>query len=173
MGKIAERKWDYIVLQEQSVTPSLPERVNAMYPAVRYLTYKIRHSGATPLLYMTWGREKGLPESGFNDYVSMQTQIILGTTGIADELGMEVSPVGMAWKSALEKDPNLNLWQTDGSHPTVEGSYLGACVFYAVIYHKSPVGLDYTDGLPMEMAKFLQMIAADTVLTDPGRWNIH
>jgi hypothetical protein len=172
--KINERKWDYIVLQEQSVIPSVESaRVNGMYPAVRSLASKIQQVGAIPLLYMTWGRQKGLPEFGFNDYAGMQTQIILGTMNIADELGLKVAPVGMAWKNALDRDPSLNFWQGDGSHPTLEGSYLGACVFYAVIYEKSPEGLDYPLEITKKRAGFLQKIAAETVLTDPTRWNIH
>ena len=52
-----------------------------------------------------------------------------------------VAPVGMAWKKALAADPKLVLHQPDKSHPNPTGSYLAACVFYATLFDKSPVGL--------------------------------
>jgi hypothetical protein len=172
--KINERKWDYVVLQEQSVVPSvLNSRTSEMYPAVRALNEKIQQTGAQPLLYMTWGRKNGFPDVGFADFSSMQEQLILGYMGIANELGMGVAPVGAAWKTSRERKPELELWQADGSHPSISGSYLAACVFYAVLYQKSPEGLKYPEQLPGDTAKFLQSLAAETILTDPKLWNIH
>ena len=144
-----------------------------MYPAVRVLADKIRITGAEPLLYMTWGRQKGMTEVGFNDFNSMQEQLTLGYMGIANELHLKVAPVGVAWKTALEHNPTLNLWQEDGSHPNLAGTYLAACVFYAVLYQKSPEGLESPNGLPKEKARVLQAISAETVLTDLNHWNIH
>ena len=60
---------------------------------------------------------------------------------IANELKATVAPVGMAWKKALAADPSLVLHQPDKSHPNPTGSYLAACVFYATLFDKSPVGL--------------------------------
>ena len=49
-------------------------------------------------------------------------------------------------------DPNLVLYQPDKSHPAPGGSYLAACVFYATITGKSPVGL------PGELRKRFQVL---------------
>lgn len=75
-----------------------------------------------------------------------------------------MAPVGTAWQNAVTQNPELNLWQMDGVHPTEGGSYLSACVFYALIFQQSPEGLTYRAGLSEEMAYFLQSIAAETVL---------
>ena len=83
---------------------------------------------------------------------------------IADEIGAAIAPVGIAWQHARTKDAAPELWDTDGSHPSREGSYLAACVFYSVICRASPEGTSYRGGLPRGTAKFLQAIAADTVL---------
>jgi hypothetical protein len=58
----------------------------------------------------------------------------------------------------------LALWTDDGSHPSEAGSYLAACVLYAVIVQRSPEGLVYRAGLAEKEARFLQRIAAETVL---------
>lgn len=173
MNTIANQKWDYVILQEQSQTPANENwRNNEMYPAVRLFNQKIRQSGAVPILYLTWGRKNGCPEMGFNDYLSMQRELTVGYLSIANELGIMVAPVGEAWKTSVELKPELELWGDDGIHPGLRGTYLAACIFYAVIYHKSPEGLKYKAELKDRDAEFLQKIAGDTVLTDLKRWNI-
>jgi hypothetical protein len=90
---------------------------------------------------------------------------------IARELGATVAPVGVAWKKALVADPKLVLHQADKSHPNPRGSYLAACVFYATLLDKSPLGLpgELRRGwktlvqIPPEEAKRLQEIAWQTV----------
>ena len=170
---ITGEKRDYIILQDQSVNPALEEqRKSEFYPAVRYLDEIIDRGGAKTLLFMTWGRPKGMYENGFNDFDSMQTQVTKGYMAIAKELNLPVAPVGEAFRNALKQDASAALWGTDGSDPSLEGSYLAACVFYAVLYKTSPVGLEFTAGLSKEQARAMQTAAAKTVLTDPSRWNI-
>ena len=76
-----------------------------------------------------------------------------------------VAPVGMAWEKALTHRPDLSLWRADHVHATPQGTYLAACVLYAVIYGQSPVGLDYGAELPADTVQFLQSIAGETVPT--------
>jgi len=168
LAKIASRPWDYVVLQEQSALPSIPaDREGLMYPAVRTLNGKIQAAGAQPLLFLTWGRKAGYPEIGYGDYPAMQDGLTEGYRGIAQELGIPVVPVGLAWKTAHERQPDLALWGGDGLHPGPEGTYLAACVFYAYLYRLSPEGLGYRLELPRSEARFIQRVAAGTVLGIP------
>jgi len=173
LAKIKSRIWDEVVLQDQSFMPALEAgREQELNPGVRSLAYQIRQSGSQPLMYLTWGRQKGLPERGFSDYVSMQDQLTKGYLDIAQDQKIPVAPVGEAFRTALGHDASAALWGPDGSHPSVQGTYLAACVFYAVLYQVSPEGLDYTAGLNSDQAKAMQQAAAETVLTDRSRWLI-
>jgi hypothetical protein len=173
LAKLERQEWDYVVLQEQSVLPSQPEeRQVLMYPAVRLLNSEIEKHGAKAILFMTWGRRDGLAKAGFTDFSAMQAALESGYVGIADELDLMVAPVGIAWRNALEQEPQLELWDRDGSHPSVDGSYLAACVLYAAIFGQSPVGLEYVAGLPVETGRTLQTFAGTTVLGEPDRWNL-
>src|ERR1051325_5329466 len=145
------QKWNFVVLQEQSQIPSVQQARNQeMYPAARQLVQKIKDIGATPVFFITWADRNGMPENGMNNYESMQTQINAGYGSIAQELKAAVVPVGSAWLTVLKEHPKLNLWQEDGSHPSEQGTYLAACVFYAVIFHESPDGLNYSSSLSRE-----------------------
>lgn len=74
--------------------------------------------------------------------------------------------MGVAWQRALDENPEITLWDQDGSHPSPEGSYLAASVFYALITGESPVGLEYRAKADEEIASFLQSVASNTVNTD-------
>ena len=165
LDQIASQRWDYVVLQEQSQTPaSQRARTATMYPAIRTLVGSIRQAQATPLLFQTWAHREGWPEQGLPTYRSMQAQIDQGYRAIGGELNVQVVAVGDAWASALGRDGDAELWQADGSHPSEQGTYLAACVFYAAIFGASPEGLAYRGTLSAERAQQLQTIAADTVL---------
>jgi hypothetical protein len=168
---LASKRWRFVVLQEQSEIPSVPEfRQDQMYPAARQLVGMVRDAGAAPVFFLTWAHRDGWPENGMPDYVSMQSAIDDGYLAIAAEQNATVAPVGYAWWTLLAEDPGAALWQDDGSHPTVEGTYLAACVFYATIFRESPLGLHYHAGLPGDEAATVQEIAANVVLTDSARW---
>jgi len=82
------------------------------------------------------------------------------------------APVGISWSNSTGGGDPMDLFSSDGSHPSLAGSYLAACTFYATIFNKSPEGIVYTAGLDQEAARYLQEIAAYTVLTNPAQWNI-
>ncbi len=164
LDQIRSGRWTYVVLQEQSQIPAFePLRTREMYPAARELVSKIRASGATPVLFLTWAHRDGWPKYRMNDYESMQLEIQKGYQEIARELDVTVAPVGTAWLAAVQEHPDLNLWREDGSHPSKQGTYLAACVFYQVIFQESPIELTYLAGLSRDTAKTLQRIASETV----------
>ena len=169
--KLAATKWGFVVLQEQSEIPSVAQfRDQQMYPAARSLVARIKGAGATPLFFMTWAHRDGWPENGMPDYLTMQRQIDAAYVTIAQQLGVPAAPVGFAWSTVHRTDPALTLWQDDGSHPTAAGTYLAACVFYAVIFHQSPNGLRWTDGLPPQDAQLLQATATSSVFSPAQAW---
>jgi hypothetical protein len=172
-AKVKGQKWDFVILQEQSQIPAQEAaRTSGMYPAARQLAGQITAVGAQPIFFMTWGHAAGWPESGLPTFDTMQAQLAVGYLGIAQELHLPVAPVGIAWSATRTLAPDLQLWQSDGSHPTETGTYLAACVFYATLFRQSPVGLAYAGAVPPAAAAKLQQIAADTVLKEPRRWNL-
>jgi hypothetical protein len=171
LDKIARDSWSYVVLQEQSVMPTIRYwRDSSMYPASRLLDSLIGLQGAQTAFYMTWGWKHGGQHSygdslspDFQDYFEMQESVRVAYEGIAEELSSTLVPVGMAFALARRTDSLVDLWQIDSCHATLEGTYLGACVFYAVLYQANPVGLPFYGGLDPATARFCQEIAWQTV----------
>lgn len=123
--------YDVVVLQEQSTLPIKNSR--RMHENVRLFDEVIRSAGARTALYLTWARRHA-PES--------QAKITEAYQSIGRELGAIVVPVGVAWEQVLREHPHIVLHDPDGSHPSPAGSYLAACVFYAVLFDESPEGVE-------------------------------
>ena len=129
---IHSRKWDYVVLQEQSRRPV--ERKDLMFEYGRKFDEAVRLQGGKTLLYLTWA----WPTS------ADQPALTLAYQELARDLNAQVVPVGIAWNTALQKHPEIGLFAKDNRHPSPAGSYLAACVFYAIIYGRSPVGVPFS-----------------------------
>ena len=147
---IATGEYDFVVLQEQSTLPV--KTATRMHENVRLFDGAIRAAGGKTALYLTWARQHS-PES--------QKAITDAYASIADETGATLIPVGVAWQRFLAKHREPALYDPDQSHPTAAGSYLAACVFFATLFGKSPVGLDHVvKGLSAAEIKLLQNAAA-------------
>jgi len=167
LSKIKLGYWNYVILQEQSQTPVIDTpRFMSMYPSAIWLDSLIRSYNGNTAFYMTWGRKYGGQQCLgaycsplFVNFFHMQDSMKVSYKMISDSLNAILCPVGEAWRRAKVLDSSVDLWQSDYSHPTLEGSYLAACVFYAAIFHSSPVGISYTGGLSPSDALFCQQCA--------------
>jgi hypothetical protein len=184
LSTLFSRPWDYVVLQEQSIYPTIEfYRQTSMYPAARSLDSLIKLRGGKTVFFMTWGRRSGgtlciapYCSTSFRDFAQMQDTINAAYTAIANELSALLSPVGMAWKLALQENPSAPLWEDDGSHPSPDGSYLAACTFYALLYGSSPEGLSHLGGLSQSKALAYQRLAyraAKLYVAKPADFVLH
>jgi hypothetical protein len=123
---------------------------------------------------MTWGYKDGWPDGGYDSYQSMQDALTQSHMEIADELGLPIAPVGIAWQIAHEQHPEIELWAEDGGHPTPASMFLAANVFYALFFREDPTELPFVDEFSVDeaTAQILQQIAAQVVLEDPAAWNL-
>lgn len=121
-------KWDYVVLQGQSMLGSDdltdPKSPTQFYAYAELLDREIAGSGAETIFFLTWSRETLKDQQKYLNHAY---------THIAKELGRKVSPVGFVWH-ALRDHPSLQLYEEDGSHPAIAGSYLAAMTLSATIF---------------------------------------
>ena len=150
-------KWNYVVLQEnRDAIINSPETTISKGTELANL---VKKSGAKPIFYMTWA-PKDKPE---------QSKEILKTY---EELVMKnicrMSPVGIAWERALKQAPHIKLYREDseGSFPTVHGTYLTAACLFVTMFRQSPIGQKNTGFKSVSQADALtlQKIAYKTVM---------
>jgi hypothetical protein len=124
---IAKNKFDIVVIQDNSMWP-LEHKDSLLFFGHLFCDY-IKSNGAKPYLYNTWAREK-TPET--------QPKI----NEVYNELGKSenatVVPVGASWALARQTMPSMNLFHSDGSHPSALGTFLIALNFIKKITGKLP-----------------------------------
>lgn len=126
------------------------------------LSKKIRATGAEVSLYMTHAYVE--PDERYEP--GLINKIRATYIPVGNELGALVMPVGEAFERAYAERPDIVLHETfDGTHPSMLGTYLAACVVYQSIYRQSVVGIDYDyfGEIDKDSAAFLQRIADETV----------
>lgn len=147
--------WDYVVLQEQSQTP-VSDR-NKFFEFARKLNAEIIAHGAKTVFLMTWERPDSI------QYQVTTANLAAAYHTIGAELGAQVAPAGLAFARSRLERPDLILYSQDG-HPTMDGTYLAACVLYATMFRISPVGNSYSDwSINAETRAYFQRLAAETV----------
>ena len=176
-SKIQLTEWNYVVLQGQSQEPSFPySQVNsATLPYALQLADSVyANSSCSQVQYfMTWGRQNGDPQwDSINTFDKMNSRLRDAYLRIAENANASVAAAGPAWKYVRDNHPTINLFSTDGSHPSFAGTYLNACVFYSSLYHKSPEGASYIGSLDQATAQTLQQVAKMTVLDSLSTWKL-
>lgn len=179
---IFSRTWDYVVLQEQSQKPAFPpSQVEAeTYPYAKKLCDTIRKNSmcTNVLFFMTWGYKNGDSRNcpyypPICTYEGMQTRLKESYLEMANNNNAAVAPVGMCFKKIRETNPEIELYSSDESHPSVHGTYLAACAFYATIFNKTPQGATFVpQQITQQQAEILQSTAWQVVNEDINTWNI-
>lgn len=179
IAKIYLDQWDFVVLQEQSQLPSFPPAQVAaeVYPYATLLDSMIHDNNpcSETMFYMTWGRKNGDASNCAGwppvcTYEGMQARLRESYMEMAQQNNSTVAPVGAAFSYVRSLNPTFDLYNPDESHPSIQGSYLAACVFYAAIFHKTPVGSTFLATLSQQDAALLQNAAKTVVLDSISTW---
>jgi hypothetical protein len=128
-AEIAKGGWKFVVLQQG---PSSTEvNRDTLRLATRMFAQEMSKFGATAALLSAWptvDRRQDFPRA------------IESYTLAAGDVNGVLLPVAAAWLAAWRRDSTLALY-SDGLHPSIDGSYLSALAIYAVLEHRTPMGL--------------------------------
>ena len=178
---INQGNWDYVVLQEQSQLPSFPDGQVAAecFPFAAQLNDQIlaADSCTETVFYMTWGRQNGDASNCASwppvcTYEGMDSLLNLRYRQMAIDNQAILSPVGALWKYIRTTYPEINLYSTDGSHPSLEGSYAAACSMIAVMLRTDPYLITYTSTLDPVVAEKIKLAAQEVVFNNLMEWHV-
>ena len=181
MNLIAEGTWDYVILQQQSQMPAFPlAQVEVeTFPFATQLNEAILSANpcAETIFYMTWGRENGDQQNCANwppvcTYEGMDDLLRERYLMMAEMNQGIVSPVGAVWRYLRENHPSIELFASDGSHPSPEGSYAAALAFYTTIFRKSPLNTNYNYTLADSTEDIMRNAVHEVVYNQFNEWYI-
>jgi len=163
---LREGKWDYVVLQEHSQLGTVlvdgVQQLNepeGFWDTIRMYEFEIRRIRAKTVLFLTWARKRDPSQQASLNYAYMT---------IAQELGLIVAPVGMAWAKVRDLEPDMPLHLGDGTHPSAIGSYLSACVLADTLLGRRLVSLPArVMGHPISTAERVDMSRTGVIVNLP------
>jgi len=131
--------FDLLILQGGSAEPLSKNSRVIFKNTVKEVNEIAKGYGTKLALYMTHAYVA--PDKRYE--ANMINKISSLYINAAKENNVKVIPVGIGFENAYKENPNIQLHNLDGTHPSLLGTYLAACIVYGVLYDDSPVGIDY------------------------------
>ena len=179
MSMICQGGWDIVVLQEQSQLPSFPQNQveQECFPYAQQLVDSIyaHNPCAEPMFYMTWGRKNGDQQNTpyfpvLGTYEGMDSMLCERYTYMAETNDAALCPVGRVWRYLRTYHPDIELYQSDESHPSIAGTYAAACSFYVMFFHRNPENITFTATLDDATAQTIRTAVRRIVFDSLSRW---
>lgn len=181
LSKIALGTWDFVILQEQSQIPSFPigqvETICFPYATILDDLIHEANSCAETVFFMTWGRKEG--DAGncptwppVCTYEGMDSLLNLRYRMMAEDNDALLSPVGQVWYFIRDLYPEIELYNPDFSHPSVNGTYAAALTFYTILFQKNPLDITYNGSVTPEYAMHMREVVKSVVYDSLAVWHI-
>jgi hypothetical protein len=181
LSKINQGNWDFVILQDQSQYPSFPDNFvqNNVYPYAAALNEAIlaANSCTETVFYATWGRKNGDQENcpGWPPvctYQGMDDLLQERYRYMADMNEALLSPVSWVWRYIRTNHPEIELYSSDNSHPSLAGSYAAAATFYTLMFEKNPEEISFQSTLSVETVSKIRAAVKTIVWDDLVNWNV-
>jgi len=172
--KINSQKWDYVILQGSSFNVAFPERHYIIEPTIVTLINRIKENSSETkiIFFLDWTYRNGVTLWNVHyTYEDFQLMLMQGARQLSIKLGMMIAPIGWAWNTVVRNRPDIDLFDYDGSHPSYNGAYLNACVYYSIIFRET-LDTGYSGTITYAAANYLQRIGSETVLNNLFLWNL-
>jgi hypothetical protein len=158
----AEKPFQLVILQGGSGETNTKVERKIFAKEVDLMVKKIHKKGAEAALYMIHAYVEPHEDTNPNMIKDIKKMYI----DVANKNKILVIPVGIAFENAYMEKPMIQLRKDyDGTHPSLLGTYLAACVVFSSITNKSPQDIEYNyyGSINDTDKEFLQRIAHETV----------
>ncbi|MDO4323482.1 MAG: DUF4886 domain-containing protein [Lachnospiraceae bacterium] len=158
--KIAQKKWDYIILQENTDW-AIAHGNTFLNASIKLCKYIEKKCPTAKILYnCTWAYDKTVWIQGKKyTHSTQQKNMNKKYLQAASATGGSVCWTGNAFDKYRKVKKAKNLYVADKNHASKYGWYLNAASMYAMIFQTSPSECTYTGGLNCSHAKQLRKIA--------------
>lgn len=178
--KLTDEKWNVVIIEpSRRITPDEDTVMGAELAASSVISDLAKNAGASLMLYTVWGNNNGMMRiygmTGVSSSKALSSREIThrehakfmydANVKVSDYLGgVPMVNAGLAFENVMSARPDIDLYFTDLRHPSLAGSYLAACCFFAAIYGEKTAPLTFNAGLSDEAAATLREYADKTIL---------
>jgi hypothetical protein len=140
LTRIRAGHYSHVVLQGHSM--SAVDHPDKLIADAKRFKQAIDAAASQTVFYATWARSPEVrlyrTHKSVRSFAQMSMLVSSTYFELSSLLRAGLAPVGSAFERALVEHPKLGLWGSDGSHPSVAGSYMAACVLYGAITGLDP-----------------------------------
>ena len=128
------------------------------------------------MFYMTWGRKNGDAQNAqyfpvLGTYEGMDSMLYTRYMYMAEVNDASVCPVGRVWRYIRENHSDIELYNSDESHPSLAGTYAGACAFFVMFFHEDPENISFVpSSLNQETAQIIRQAVHEVVYNQQELW---
>lgn len=167
VNTLTSDKWDYVVLQEQR--ENIMQNLDSTKQALTTLKQLIDNAGAKTILYATQGDYMGRDfiidgTSIYYDNSTLQYYMNKYYYSLGGIFSCQVAPAGLNYSRCMNEYPEINLYNADMIHPSLEGSYLAACTIYQTISGKSAYNNQYLPGSTYDTDHVIKSLDEETAV---------
>ena len=174
--KLLQKPWDVVIIQEGTVRVLIPEaRDSLVIPAIQQIKGLVKNKACKFVLFHTWVSKHEYPQeycySSFSitkilDDNKFCSEVFLNFEQeankvqeeyvfVAEATDIKKSDNGEIVKTFLKKHPDIEIFEDD-QHPSVEGAFLNACIFYELLTAKKANELNYSANLGPKISKIIK-----------------
>lgn len=168
---LKNKVWDFVILQPNSLWATTKSTADETDRSLQIWLQAASAAGAMPVFMMTWPRQYGS-----NWYVTHKKQIggpaemyqnlHNRTQYLVKKYNLLEIPAGKYWAYAATHYKTINLYTEDGSHPSVQGSFLLALLIYKTLVDKTLKDIGYMPEGITEQQKTMLIDLATTSLDE-------
>lgn len=163
LARIRAGHYTHVVLQGHSM--SAVDHPDKLIADAKRFKQAIDAAAGQTVFYATWARSPEVrlyrTHKSVRSFAQMSMLVSSTYFELSSLLRAGLAPVGSAFERALVEHPRLTLWGSDGSHPSVAGSYMAACVLYGAITGLDPSLTRYVpNSMKPEDAELVRGVAA-------------
>ena len=177
--KIAEKKWDIVILQTGTISVLIPEnRELITNKAISEIKKLVSNPNCKFILFNTWPSKNEYPEqycypsrmidksilkerccSPTLENLEQETNLINESyDSLARKNNLLKSDNGNKFYEVLTNYPEIELYEDD-SHPNKYGAFFFFCIFYQMLTNKKASELKFTGEIEPKIAELLKQIA--------------
>lgn len=177
--KIAEKKWDIVILQTGTISILIPEnRELITNRAISEIKKLVSNPNCKFILFNTWPSKNEYPQQYCYPSRMIDKSILKERccSPILENLEQEINLINESYDSVARKNnllksdngnkfyevltnyPEIELYE-DNSHPNKYGAFLNACVFYQMLTNKKAYELKFNGEIEPKIAELLKQVA--------------
>jgi hypothetical protein len=160
--RLLRQRWDAVIIQAESAAQIDDVATQNFLVYGEKLIAAAGVAGSPVAVIVNWAYDNSAYTGPYQGNRPRHIGIIQAShRALARRTGAQLINTGEVWEQVRAEDPSLTLYEPDGNHPSIDGSYLSALMIYGFISGSDVGAVTYRpSGLDEKAAQTLRRLVA-------------